>query len=108
MPHKLSSSDFKTIAIGALIACVALIIGLKYFTRAFSEASIDFRVNRDESLPIAQNFLEGQKIRVEDYRHVSVFRYDDSAKVFMERTLGLERMTEVTRGPVRLWGWTHR
>lgn len=108
MPHKLTSSDFKTITICALIAGVSLVVGLKYFTRAFSEAAIDFRVNREESLPIAASFLEGRGFRVGDHRHVSVFRYNDSAKVFMERTLGLERMTELTQGPVRLWRWTHR
>lgn len=108
MPHKLTSSDFKTIAICALIAGVSLVVGLKYFTRAFSEAAIDFRVNREESHPIAASFLEGRGFHVGDYRHVSVFRYNDSSKVFIERTLGLERMTELTQGPVHLWRWTHR
>ncbi len=108
MPTRLTSSDFKTIAICALIGAVSLAVGVKYFSRAFSEAAIDFRVNRNDSQPIAEKFLAERGIRVEGYRHVAVFRYDDSAKVYLERTLGLERMTELTRGPVRLWRWTHR
>ena len=108
MPNKLTSSDFKTIGICVLIAAASLAVGLKYFMHAFSEAAIEFRVNRTESLPIAQKFLEKRGVRIENFRHVAVFRYDDSAKVFMERTLGLERMNDLTRGPVRLWRWTHR
>ncbi len=108
MPIKLNSSDFRTIAICALIGAVSLAVGVKYFSRAFSEAAIDFRVNRNDSQPIAEKFLAERSIRVEGYRHVAVFRYDDSAKVYLERTQGLERVTELTRGPVRLWRWTHR
>ena len=66
MPNKLTSSDFKTIGICALIAGVSLVVGLKYFMHAFSEAAIEFRVNRSESLPIARKFLEERGVRVEN------------------------------------------
>ncbi|MBI4164772.1 MAG: CPBP family intramembrane metalloprotease [Acidobacteria bacterium] len=108
MPNKLTPANFKTIGVCALIAAASLVIGLKYFSRAFPEAAIEFRVNREDSQPFAQKFLEGRGIRVEGYHHVAVFSYDDSAKVYMERTLGLDRMNELTRGPVHLWRWTHR
>jgi len=108
MPNRLSSTDLKTIGICACVAAASLLVGVKYFWRAFPEAAIDLRVNRDESVPIARKFLEERGIRLEGYRHAAVFSYDDSAKVYLERTQGLERMTELTRGPVRLWRWTHR
>jgi membrane protease YdiL (CAAX protease family) len=108
MPVKLTSSDRKIIAIAALVAAASLFIGAKYFWKAFPEAAIDFRVNRDDSAPIALKFLADRGIPVQGYRHVAVFDYDDSAKVYLERTQGLERMTGLTRGPVRLWRWTHR
>ena len=108
MPVKLTSSDRKTIAIAALVAAASLFIGAKYFWKAFPEAAIDFRVNRDDSAPIARKFLTDRGICLEGYRHVAVFDYDDSAKVYLERTQGLERLTRLTRGPVRLWRWTHR
>ena len=102
MPVKLTSSDRKTIVIAALVAAASLFIGAKYFWKAFPEAAIDFRVNRDDSTPIALKFLTDRGILVQGYRHVAVFDYDDSAKVYLERTQGLERMTGLTRGPVRL------
>ena len=108
MPIKLNRSDFRIIGIAFFVAAVSLAIGAKYFWRAFPEASIDFRVNRDDSTPIAERFLRGRCIRLDGYRHVAVFQYDDAAKVYVERTLGLERMNSLARGPVRLWRWTHR
>ena len=108
MPVKLTSSDRKIIVIAALVAAASLFIGAKYFWKAFPEAAIDFRVNRDDSAPIALKFLTDRGIHVQGYRHVAVFDYDDSAKVYLERTQGLERLTRLTRGPVRLWRWTHR
>jgi membrane protease YdiL (CAAX protease family) len=108
MPIKFTPTDLKTIGICALVAAASLLVGVKYFWRAFPEAAIEFRVNREESKPFAEKYLAEREIRVEGYRHVAVFSYDDSAKVYLERTQGLERMTELTRGPVRLWRWTHR
>jgi membrane protease YdiL (CAAX protease family) len=108
MPIKLTSSDRKTLGIAALVAAISLGIGVKYFWRAFPEAAIEFRVNRDDSAPIAQKFLAERGIHVQSYRHAAVFDYDDAAKVYLERTQGLERMNKLTRGPIRLWRWEHR
>ena len=108
MPIKLTSTEHKIIAIVVLVAALSLGVGAKYFWRAFPEASIDFRVNRDDSAPIAEKFLAERGVRVEGYRHAAVFDFDDAAKVYVERTQGLERMNSLTRGPLRLWRWSHR
>lgn len=108
MPIKLTSTEYKTILVVAVISALSLGIGAKYFWRAFPEASIDFRVNRDDSRPLAEKFLAERKVLVEGYRHAAVFDYDDSAKVYLERTQGLEKMNSLTRGPLRLWRWSHR
>jgi membrane protease YdiL (CAAX protease family) len=108
MPIKLKSSDHRVIVIALLTAVVSIAVGSKYFWRAFPEAAIDFRVNRDDSAPMAQKFLSERRIHVEGYRHVAVFDYDDAAKVYLERTQGLERMNTLARGPIHLWRWSHR
>ena len=61
MPIKLTSTEYKIIAIVALVSALSLGIGAKYFWRAFPEASIDFRVNRDDSRPLAEKFLAERK-----------------------------------------------
>ena len=108
MPIKLTTSDSKTIIGAILIAAVSLAIGVKYFSRAFPEAAIQFRVNRDDSAPLAEKFLAERGFKLDGYRHAAAFDYDDQAKVYLERTQGLERMNRLTRGPIHLWHWSHR
>jgi membrane protease YdiL (CAAX protease family) len=108
MPIKLTSSDRKTIVIAILIAAFSLAISVKYFSHAFPEAAIQFRVNRDDSVPLAQNFLAERGVKLDGYHHAAAFDYDDQVKVYLERTQGLERMNRLTRGPIHLWHWSHR
>ena len=108
MENTLTSTDRRVIAIAIVVAAVSLGIGVKYFSHAFPEASIEFRVNRDDSTPLAQKFLTERGLNVPGYRHAAVFDYDDNAKTYLERTQGVGRMNSLTRGPVRLWRWSHR
>ncbi len=108
MSITLTSADRRVIAIAVIVAGICLAIGVKYFSHAFPEAAIEFRVNRDDSTPLATKFLADRGWSVDGYRHSAVFDYDDDAKVYLERTQGLARMNTLTRGPLRLWHWSHR
>src|SRR5271165_4901858 len=108
MPTILTSADRRVITIAIVVAGISLAIGVKYFSHAFPEAAIEFRVNRDDSTPLATKFLADRGWSVGGYRHAAVFDYDDDAKVYLERTQGLMRMNALTRGPIHLWHWSHR
>ena len=108
MPIKLTSSDHKTIVVAVVVAAVSLAIGIKYFSHAFPEAAIQFRVNRDDSAPLAQKFLADRGFNLGGYHRSAAFDFDDHAKVYLERTQGLDRMNGLTRGPIHLWHWSHR
>jgi hypothetical protein len=108
MPTKLQSSDGKTIVVAILVAALSLAIAIKYFARAFPEAAIEFRLNRDDSAPLAQKFLADRGFKLDGYRHAARFDYNDDEKVYLERTQGLDRMNGLTRGPIHLWRWSHR
>src|SRR5215472_13449524 len=108
MPIRLTRSDFRVIALVALVAAASLAVATKYFSRAFPEASITFKVNRDDSLPIAQQFLQARGFKLNGYDHAAIFGYDDQVKLYLERTQGLENMNRLARGPVHLWHWQHR
>ncbi len=108
MSTTLTSADRRVIAIAIVVAGISLAIGVKYFSHAFPEAAIEFRVNRDDSTPLATKFLADRGWSVSGYRHAAVFDFDDDAKVYLERTQGLARMNTLTRGPIHLWRWSHR
>lgn len=106
--QRLERRDVGLILVCAAIAAVSLYVGVRYFFRAFPEASIDFRVDKDASLPIAAAFAAQSGASTEGYRHASVFGFDDTAKVFLERELGVEESARMLDTTVRLWRWEHR
>ena len=110
MKERLHAPDFRFIVI-----CIALFGATTWFSagnfyRAFPEASIDFKVSRDEARKVADRFLSGQGYRVaaEGYRQAAQFTYDEQAKTFLEREAGLERANRVMGNQVRLWRWAYR
>jgi hypothetical protein len=108
MPIKLRPGDYKIIGIALVVAAASLAVSIKYFSRAFPEATLNLRVDRAGSARIAESFLQARGARLEGYRHAGIFEYSDEAKLYLERTQGLARMDELTRGPIHLWRWSHR
>jgi hypothetical protein len=89
-------------------AVVSLVVGVRYFFKAFPEAQIEFKTTKQTSLPIAKTFLARLDLPTRGYRHASVFGFDDDAKTFLERELGAEESGRLLDGPVRMWRWQHR
>ncbi len=108
MPVRLTSRQYRELAIAVGVAAISLLIALKYFSHAFPEAAIRFRVSRAQSRLIAKSFLTERGFNLKSYRHAAVFSFDDTAKLYLERTQGLAKMDRLTRGPIHLWRWSHR
>ena len=108
MEHKLEWKDIRLIAICAVIAAISLLVGSHYFYQAFPEATIDFRITRDEARVHAASFLEHRGFELAEYRHAAVFEFDDQAKTFLERERGIEGARDIIGKPVRLWRWSNR
>ena len=108
METRLTRKDLAFIGGCVLMAAVSLAVGVHYFYQAFPEASIDFRVTRDEAKEQAADFITARGFDLADYRHSAIFRYDNQTKTFLERELGLEGATQVIGNPVQLWRWSNR
>jgi len=108
MAVKLSSTHYRIIAAALAVAIVSLGISLKYFRRTFPEASLELRVNRSDSGSIALNFLSDRGFPLDRYRHTVIFDVNDYAKLYLEQTQGLDRLNQLTAGPVHLWRWSNR
>ena len=102
------SADFRFVLLCVGVSAASLWFALRYFHRTFPEASIDFEVTRVSSRPVAERFLAAQGISTARYRHAARFQYDEDAKVFLERELGLDRLNAGAARDVRLWRWGHR
>ena len=108
MKERLRASDYRFILICAALLAATTWFSVRNFYRAFPEASIDFKVSREDARNIAARFLADQGYRLEDYRHAAQFTYDEQAKTFLEREAGLERANRIMGTRVRLWRWAYR
>jgi membrane protease YdiL (CAAX protease family) len=96
-----------------VVSCLAVIllggaVGRAGFTRAFPEASIDFQITRDEAVRRGAAALKEQGFSVDGMKTLATFDVDDEAKVFLERTLGLERANPLFATTVPVWRWSVR
>ena len=71
-----------------VLACLAVIalgaaVGRAGFTRAFPEASIDFKVTREEAVRRGADALKARGFSVDGMRALATFDVDDEAKVFL-------------------------
>jgi membrane protease YdiL (CAAX protease family) len=106
--EKLTTSDLRFLLICLALLAVTVWFSATHFYQAFPEASIDFRVTRDEARGLSERFLTAQGYDVRGYREASRFSFDDSAKTFLERELGLEAANKLMGSHVRLWRWSQR
>jgi len=104
----LSRRDVAFIALCIVLAALSIFIIVRHYHAAFPEASIDFKYDRNTSGEIAVRLVATQRFDVRDTKHASRFDSDDTAQIFLERSLGLERANRVMRDQVRIWYWHHR
>lgn len=108
MEQSLQTRDIRLIFVCAGLTIVSLLVGTHFFYDAFPEATIDFRITRDEARVRGAAFLEHRGFDLTDYRQAVVFDFDDQAKTFLERERGLEGASRIIGNPVRLWRWSNR
>ena len=79
------------------------------FSRAFPEASIDFKVTREEAVRRGAEALRARGFSLDGAcAPSSIFDGDDEAKVYLERTLGLEKANPIFATTVPVWRWSVR
>ncbi len=105
MIERLHRRDWTLIAVCLVLAALSIVVVARYFSTAFPEASIDFKYDRNASKAVAEKLLP---IDVKEMKHAASFESDGYARIFLERSLGLENANRVMRDQVRVWYWHHR
>jgi len=107
--QRLKTDDWILISLWIALALLAVVVVARFFPTAFPQAAIDFRFDRNTSRPIAERLLKAQQLDVRGMKHAVRFDSDDTARIFLERTVGLEEATELTAtGKIQAWSWHHR
>lgn len=108
MNDRFNRRDLIFLVICVVLTALSLAIVFRYFSAAFPEASIDFRYGRGESREIAARLLREIKLPTKGMKQSAQFTHHDEAKIFLERSLGLEKANALMRGDVKVWIWRHR
>jgi membrane protease YdiL (CAAX protease family) len=106
--RRFSSDDWVFIAICLAIALASVAVIIRYFASAFPQAAIDFQYDRSSSQPLAERLVRRVGVDTKGMKHAARFDGDDSARIFLERELGLEDATRVETEQVHVWWWNHR
>ena len=106
--ERLNHRDWLLIAVCLAVAAISIFVVVNWFSAAFPEASIEFRYDRDSSQQIAARVLATQRIDTRGMKHSATFDSDDEARIFLERSVGLEKANGILKRDVRVWAWAHR
>jgi membrane protease YdiL (CAAX protease family) len=107
--ERLTRADLLIVALAVVLGGLGVFIAIRGFEAAFPEASIEFKVSRPEIEQRAADFLERRGFDLSTFPHqLVVFRYDDTAKTYLERELGLEEANRLMVSEINVWRWKVR
>ena len=106
--EKLDRKDWRFILVCLAVIAVCAGVTSKLFRRAFPEASIEFKVGRDGARSIAETFLKEQGRDISGSRFAGRFDVAETAKVYLERVLGLEGAGRLYGREAKVWLWEMR
>jgi membrane protease YdiL (CAAX protease family) len=106
--NRLTSSDKRALVLWIIAGFIGALFASKYFFRAVPEASVNFKVSREEALIVARNFVTGMGEPLENYKSSIIFDVDQTAKVYLERELGLQKANQLMSSELNIWYWEVR
>jgi hypothetical protein len=106
--EKLDRRDARFILVCLLVIAAGAAATAALFPKAFPEASIEFKVNRSEARALAETFLKARGANLDGARFAGQFDVDETAKIYLERELGLERAGALYGREARIWLWRMR
>src|SRR6266496_2042211 len=106
--ERLERKDYRFIAVCLVTIVAGASVTLALFRRAFPEASIEFRVNREEARAVAEKVLRSRGRDVASHRFAGRFGVEEEPKVYLERELGLETAGRYYGKDAKVWRWEMR
>ncbi len=106
--EKLDRKDLRFLAACLLVIAAGAAVTGALFSRAFPEASIEFKVNRAQARELAEAFLADRGVKLEGMRFAGQFDVAEAPKIYLERELGLERAGRLYGREARIWLWRMR
>ncbi len=105
---RLTGTEKRALILWIIAGIIGIVFAQRYFFQAFPEASVDFKVTRQEALNRAEAFLKSVGENPQGYESTAVFEVDEAPKTYLERELGLKQANQMMASSVNLWYWNVR
>lgn len=92
----------------AVIAAISLTFGILNFRKALPEIGIDFKISRKQALQNAQTYLESRQFDLAGFKKTIAFSGSGGDKLYIEKELGVERLTSISEDTISIWRWRAR
>lgn len=106
--ERLTGTDKRALILWIVFGLVGVWFAHQYFFRAFPEASVDFKVSRADAQARAKEFVEGLGQNLNGYQSTIAFEVEESAKIYLERELGLQQANQLMASELNIWYWEIR
>ncbi len=106
--ERLTGTDKRALILWILCGLVGVWFAHQYFFRAFPEAAVEFKISRAEAQARAKGFAEGLGENLNGYQSTIAFEVDESAKIYLERGLGLQQANRLMASELNIWYWEVR
>ena len=82
---------------------------MRNYERVSPVAAVDLRYDRSEIARIAADYVAARGLEVAGYHRAVTFGSDGMAQIYLERTIGVQRMNQLVRDKeVPVWSWAVR
>lgn len=105
---KATRQDWKWPAIFLLLGLLGAFVSVRYFRKAFPEASIDLKLTRDEIGQRATAWMRLRGLNPGRFRENIIFAPDEESKTYLERELPLDEANRLMSTQVGVWRWKVR
>jgi membrane protease YdiL (CAAX protease family) len=106
--ERLTGSDRRTLLLWIVFGILGAWFAHHYYFQAFPEASVDFKISRNEAQRRAQDFVQSLGEDVSGYQSTIVFDVDENAKTYLEREVGLKLANQLMSSELHIWFWDVR
>lgn len=103
MPKQIRSS-----IIWLILAVAALATFVLLFDHAFPVASIELKINKQEAIEIASDFINQLRFSLEGFDKTIIFHSDYDASVYLQKTQGINKANQLIRQGIPVWFWKVR
>ena len=106
--EQITSRDRRLVLVVLVVAAACIAYTTLNFQAAFPEASIDLRLSKPEITALGEKFLRSQGLAAENFRQLTLFDSDETARTYLERELGVTEANRLMQGEVAVWRWRAR